>query len=503
MKKYIIILLWLASLPSLTKTYYVSNNGSDSYNGESADSAFETIQHAANTVTAGDSVFVLNGDYQGFDLRGIDGTESNPIVFMANGDNVRITSENPRTDDGINLEGPDWVVIDGFIVIGVPRNGIRLVTAEHITIKNNTCLNNSRGIFTGFVDYVVIENNLCAYSWDEHGIYHSNSGDHPIIRYNICHHNNSCGIHMNGDLSMGGDGMITDAIIEGNIVYENGEAGGSGINCSGVADSKIFNNLLYQNHASGISLYKGGSAYGSYNTKIYNNTIINASDSRWCVNIGDSSTTADTLYNNILINLHSWHGSIAIDEVSLNEFYSDYNIIIDAISRDGDATAISLFEWQELGYDNHSMLADSMDQIFADWGNGDFHLLASSQAVDSGTSAVSAIVTYDLDNISRPYGSRYDIGAYEYNPSGGNFIDEKLQNPCKIIIKQNEVLFENLNPNVTVEIFDLKGILIHKSSVISATNYRYNIENVPGGIYFWHVKNNRGNGIKGKLIIAR
>ncbi|MEJ2306830.1 MAG: hypothetical protein P8Y30_04685, partial [candidate division WOR-3 bacterium] len=138
MKKYIIILLWLASLPSLTKTYYVSNNGSDSYNGESADSAFETIQHAANTVTAGDSVLVLNGDYQGFDLRGIDGTESDPIVFMANGDNVRITSENPRTDDGINLEGPDWVVIDGFIVIGVPRNGIRLVTAEHITIKNNT-----------------------------------------------------------------------------------------------------------------------------------------------------------------------------------------------------------------------------------------------------------------------------------------------------------------------------------------------------------------------------
>jgi len=191
MKKYLVLLLSLSfSFPIFSTTYYVSNNGSDSYNGESVDSSFATLQHAANTVMAGDSVLVLTGDYQGFDLRGVDGTESNPIVFMALGDSVRITDNNPRTNDGINLEGPDWVEINGFTVTGVPRNGIRLVGAEHITIKNNTCLNNSRGIFTGFVEYAVIENNLCAYSWDEHGIYHSNSGDHPIIRFNTCHNNN-------------------------------------------------------------------------------------------------------------------------------------------------------------------------------------------------------------------------------------------------------------------------------------------------------------------------
>jgi len=503
-KKYFVLFLSISiSLPIFAATYYVSNSGNDSYNGESPDSTFVTLQHAANTVTAGDSVLVLPGDYQGFDLRGVDGTENDPIVFKAWGDSVRITDNNPRTDDGINLEGPDWVVIDGFTVIGVPRNGIRLVTAEHITIKNNTCLNNSRGIFTGFVEYVVIENNLCAYSWDEHGIYHSNSGDHPIIRYNICHHNNSCGIHMNGDLNMGGDGLITDAIVEGNIVYENGDAGGSGINCSGVADSKIFNNLLYQNHASGISLYKGGSAQGSYNTKVYNNTIINASDSRWCVNIGDSTTTADTLYNNILINFHSWHGSIAVDEFLLDEFYSDYNIVIDALSRDGDASAISLSEWQASGFDTHSFLADSMHHIFVDWQDGDYHLLPTSQAVDSGTSIVSIVVIDDLDGVSRPYGNEYDIGAYEYNPSGTNIPDETDLNPCKVIIKENYVIFENINPNETIEIFDVRGSSIHKSGIIPITTYRYNIENLPSGVYFWHIKNGQQNIIKGKIILAR
>jgi len=503
MNKYIVALLsLLISIPMFASTYYVSNSGSDSNNGESVDSAFATLQYAANTVIAGDSVLTLPGDYVGFDLRGVDGTESDTIVFMAWGDSVRITSNNPRTNDGINLEGPDWVVIDGFTVIGVTRNGIRLVTAEHITIKNNACLNNSRGILTGFVEYVVIENNLCAYSWDEHGIYHSNSGDHPIIRYNTCHDNNGCGIHMNGDSSMGGDGLITDAIVEGNILYGNGAAGGSGINCDGVAESRIFNNLLYDNHASGISLYKIDAKHGSYNTKVYNNTIINADDGRWCVNIGTDSE-ADTVYNNILIPFHSWRGSISIHDESLTDFYSNYNIVLDRMSIDGGDSRISLSEWQGMGYDTHSMLADSMHHIFVDWENGDYHLLPTSQAVDSGTSIVSVFVTYDLDGVSRPYGNGYDIGAYEYNPSGINIPGRTNQNPCKIVIKENYVIFNSLNPNEQIEIFDVKGILIHKSGIVPATTYRYNIGSLPSGIYFWHINNNQQNIVKGKIILAR
>jgi parallel beta-helix repeat protein len=503
MKKYFIVFLsLLIFFPVFAKTFYVSNNGNNGYNGEFTDSAFATLQYAADIVSEGDSVLVLPGDYQGFDLRGVDGTESNPIVFMALGDSVRITSNNPRTDDGINLESPDWVVIDGFTVTGVPRNGIRLVTAEHITIKNNTCLNNSRGILTGFVEDVVIENNLCAYSWDEHGIYHSNSGDNPIIRYNVCHDNNGCGIHMNGDESMGGDGLITNATVEGNIIYGNGAAGGSGINCDGVANSKIFNNLIYDNHASGISLYRIDASDGSYNTKVYNNTIINAPDGRWCVNIGLSSE-ADSVYNNILITLHSWRGSISVSNESLTGFYSDYNILLDRMSVDGGDSRINLSEWRALGYDNHSMLANSMHHIFADWENGNYHLLPTSQAVDSGTSIVSVFVKNDLDGVSRPFGDEYDIGAYEYNPSGINFPDEKKQNPCKVIIRRDEVVFDSLEPNQIIEIFDIKGSLIHKSNNITSSTYRYNIENLKSGIYFWHVNNNKGNKIKGKIVIAR
>jgi len=56
----------------------------------------------------------------------------------------------------------------------------------------------------------------------EHGIYVGNSGDRPVIRRNVVWGNNANGIHMNGDLSQGGDGIISGAIVEGNIIHDNG-----------------------------------------------------------------------------------------------------------------------------------------------------------------------------------------------------------------------------------------------------------------------------------------
>ena len=289
MKKYILVLYILFVNSLFAVNYFVAPWGNDGYSGLSWDSAFVTLQHAADIVAAGDSVFAESGGYVGFDLR-TGGSASLPVVFIGYGDTTTIITQNNITPDGINIENADWVVIDNFYVVGIQRAGIRVALSEHVVIKNNICSHNGRwGIFMGFADYAVIENNLCMYSQQEHGIYFSNSADHPIIRYNTCHHNNANGIHMNGDESMGGDGLITDATVECNIIYENGVGGGSGINCDGVAESRIFNNLLYLNHASGISLYQIDASAGSYNTKVYNNTIINASDGRWCLNINTGS----------------------------------------------------------------------------------------------------------------------------------------------------------------------------------------------------------------------
>ena len=58
----------------------------------------------------------------------------------------------------------------------------------------------------------------------------------------------------------------------------------------GVQNSRIENNLIYSNHASGISLYQIDGGGSSKNNVVVNNTIYEANDARWALNIQDGST---------------------------------------------------------------------------------------------------------------------------------------------------------------------------------------------------------------------
>lgn len=397
-------------------TWYVSNSGSDLNDGLSPGTAFATIQHAENQCGPGDSVLVANGEYAGFYVN-VSGTAVAPIVFLALGNAVSITSPTSTTD-GINVEGVqnntvDYIEINGFIVNDMPRNGIRLVWANHCIVRNCACDNNfERGIFTGFTDDILIEYNVCSNSIDEHGIYVSNSSDRSILRFNICHHNNRGGIQINADVSAGGDGISTDPLIYGNILFENGNAGGAAINLDGVQGAFIFNNLLYENHASGIALFRQEGGGPSINATVVHNTIVNASNGRWCILIVNGATGAQ-VYNNIIINQHPWRGSIALSADAVSGFNSDYNILVNSMSNQGDGVTMTLSQWQALGYDAHSMLHAPINDIFVNPPAGDYHLKVNAQPIDVGSAAFALGVVTDLDGNTRPTGSQHDIGAYE------------------------------------------------------------------------------------------
>ena len=494
----LIALIISMSFNSYSTNYYVSETGNNSNNGLTPQTAFATLQYAADLVSAGDSVLVLEGNYVGFDIR-TNGAQNSPIVFKAIESNVVIDESNSVTPDGINIENTSWIIIDGFEVMDQPRAGIRAVVSDFITIKNNYCHNNFRwGIFTGFTDDLTLENNTCSYSEDEHGIYVSNSSDRPIIRNNHSFNNNGCGIHMNGDISMGGDGIISDAIVEGNIIHDNGYGGGSAINMDGVQDSEIFNNLIYNNHATGIAMYQIDGGDASKNNKIYNNTIIQPSDGRWNVLITDGSTE-NTLYNNILISHHSFRGSISIDAASTNGFTSDYNILVDRLSNDDGNSNMTFSQWQSLGYDLHSQLTDHEAQIFIDHTNGNYRLLQNSQAVDAGTNLVLPTVFEDLDNISRPQGSGFDIGCYEYNT---------LTSVKEEIIANDFILYQNypnpFNPVTNIElriadfgfvsliVYDVLGneitTLFNEEKPAGIYEIEFDGTGFPSGIYFSQLK---------------
>ena len=224
---------------------------------------------------------------------------------------------------------------------------------------------------------------------------------------------------MNGDVSQGGDGIISNALVENNIIYNNGLAGGSGINCDGVKNSRFQNNLLYNNHASGISLYQTDASGPSVNDTVVNNTILEASDARWCINI-KSGSTGTILQNNILYNYHSWHGSIDLDSASLPGLASDYNIVMDRLTPD-DNTVMTLAVWSaSTGQDTHSLVAVPT-QLFVNTTANDYHLFDTCVAVDRGTSKDAPAT--DIEGTPRPQGKGWDIGAYEAVTGTGQVVN--------------------------------------------------------------------------------
>jgi len=198
-------------------------------------------------------------------------------------------------------------------------------------------------------------------------------------------------------------------VVENNIIFGNGAGGGSGINMDGVQDSIIRNNLLYENHASGISLYRIDGGAPSTGNLVYNNTVVVADDGRWALNIKNAST-GNRVRNNIFYNYHSFRGSISVTADSLSGFSSDHNVVMDRFTLDDGNSVLSLAEWQVATGQDQASLLSTPAALFTDPAV-DFHLREGSPALDSGE-PLTEVMT-DLEGTPRPLGADFDIGAYE------------------------------------------------------------------------------------------
>ena len=409
------LLLLLFCVPCFATTYYVSNTGND-LNSGSQTLPFATIQKAADVAIAGDTVIVKAGTYAGAKFSK-SGTSASPIVFRAEpGAIVNAKGSLNSNNDNLWIRNASYITIDGFEVLSSLRAGIAVQgepTAEThgIVLKNNNCHNNSRwGIFTGYAEGVRVENNITSYSAIEHGIYVSNSSDNPVISGNIAHHNNASGIQINADPALAGDGIISNAVIDSNVIYENGVAGGSAINLASVTFSVIKNNLLYKNHAGGIAGWDDGdgSTFGTHNNKFYNNTIVQPSDGRFVISFLNGSTNNE-VKNNILLHLGT-RGSINVDASSEPGLISDRNAVVNVFSYNDGSSFVNLATWQSRGHDQNSFVSSST-ALFVNSSADDYHLKSGSPAIDYGF--VLSDVTDDLEGKPRPIGASTDLGAYE------------------------------------------------------------------------------------------
>src|SRR5258706_9159139 len=217
--KAVVISLCLFASAASAATYHVSTSGDDAAAGSDA-APWRTIQHAANVATPGDTVVVEPGTYVGFSVSTI-ASAAAPLAFVANGA-VTIDGAATSDQDAILIDGGSYVSVEGFTVVHAARAGIAALSCDHITVRGNHVDQSGKwGVFAGFCEDFVVEGNELSRSGTQHGVYSSNSADRPVIRGNTIWGNAQCGIHLNGDISQGGDGVISGAVIEGNIIRDN------------------------------------------------------------------------------------------------------------------------------------------------------------------------------------------------------------------------------------------------------------------------------------------
>jgi hypothetical protein len=256
--------------------------------------------------------------------------------------------------------------------------------------------------------HILIENSEFAYN----GIYTDRRDgftihgyvDNFIFRNNDVHHN---GYALGWDSSYSGNTpeYMRNFIMEENKIHDQRDYV---LQFSSQQNLIIRNNIFYNNPGNVIQIltphnYDGYMDEDSYNVRIYNNVLYNNSGTAF--NLGATQVHDVYIRNNIVMDNNGY----VLEDSDADDLYMSNNIYHN--SNGGfrrNRVIFTLSEWLVSGYDENSL---SSDPLFVDAENFDFNLQSASSAIDNG---VEVVVGFDFDGVSRPQGSAWDIGAYEY-----------------------------------------------------------------------------------------
>ena len=394
--------------------YYVAPEGSDSNDG-SIDRPWATIQHAVNNTGPGDTVYLREGTYvQGASIRGDRGQggadgqfwtlagypgekaviKDNSIkIYMTEYVRVKgLTFENGSV--GLNSYIKDgWTfpshteILDNKITGPQLRYNMIGVIGDDNLVEGNTI------IVTGGGDSL------------DHGIYVM-SGSRNIIRNNYISGPRGFGIHIYDEVKQGRSGQIGDVVVEDNVITGSALSGGiivaTGSSGSPLAKNiMIRNNIIYSNGIKGIEVRSNSKDVYIYNNTLYRNGEEDGDGIRIAVCCGSSGFIDGVMMKNNIVdtgNSTGYHVNVGTSASVVSNLVLENNLYWPGPP---DLKSIS----------DTSPVAG--DPLFVDPAGADFHLRSGSAAIDKGLSLTD--VPTDRDGISRPQGSAYDIGAYEYH----------------------------------------------------------------------------------------
>ena len=424
-------------------TYYVSPSSSDSYDGLSLDFAWASIQHAADTVEAGDTVLVQSGTYTENVIETTSGTADNRIIYQGV-DNPII---NAGSGTGFKIEG-DYVTVTGF-TFKKANKGVWVYGADHVTVTNNIMddFSCSVGIYeSGTVYYLEITHNTVnsvSHAIDLNGdLWHSNISHNAIHssstgagtlycwtgwRHYVDFIGNTIRGGRNGFGGLSGDHChIADNNISG--YYHNG------LNLHGDQYCTVENNWVGAPHPDNPNpngIYIDGTTTKSFGN-IYRNNI--------AIDTGSRAFTPCNAYNAIVLNQEcsdSWIGVQVLTAV-----YKDYSL------------QSGKWAFKNLTVNNVDTYAFKIENIFSDSTDyGHYKLIDSNLAgnpsySDIGFNTIQLPVTLWIVNTKL---ADNDIAFYESPTSHAEnyyYLDVKVEDENGNPVEGAIVTVENIdNPS--------------------------------------------------------
>lgn len=420
---------------------------------------------------------------------------ANPTILKGD-DDTRIITIRSATVDGFTItNGGGKTAVEGpFFEANNYNGGGVFLTGG--TIQNCIIRNNLTGIFTnsrsqsfgggiatnaGNIRSCLIEDNINIYS-GAGGVWVSTGSADAVIDNCVIRNNTA-----DPQTTLGGGGIgaygtkitITNSKVYGNSIVGKVYTQGGGIYAQNT-DLTLANCLFYNN--SGASSVLVGA-----NSKLYNNTIVN--------NIGYTymySRTAGqpfNLTNNIIWNNKDQalqplglYGEGNSDKVELFNNYIDFSqtypnlASIDSVKTATDTTVtitphngnVLLLESVENApkfvLPSSFIGASSSPEQTTELQNANFNLLEGSPCIDMGKTI--AEVTNDIDGTSRPLGSAYETGAYEFDPTlSSNPILEENKITYRLISYQNGIVIQGISGVEKVSVYSVNGMLIYNKPV--------------------------------------
>ena len=429
--------------PVVSGAFYVATNGNDANPGTESQ-PWRTIQKAANTLKAGQTVYVKQGTYKEQITVQNSGSADKWITFSsypgqtATIDGTGISMGNPVDGGLFQIYGKSYIKVTGFKIINSGYAGF-YVTKYGTTPSSNIIFSNNyleRTWAAAIIMMGLASTPATNFIVDGNTLVQSHYSDDAAAHEGISIGGNLEGFEVKNNVirdSLHGAIDAKDGARNGKIyrntctrttyscVYVDGYTGGA-------SNIDIFENVVHDMKSQNVDDVGSGFNIASeqggivekiniYNNLAYNNPGI-ALIIPWYSTgtVRDIKITSNTFYNNGIG--YQYRGGIALDYDKATGVVVRNNILSQNNQYQISSKDTAIIENNFIdGFRGYSTETRGTNYIegnpqFINPANPDFHLKSISPAIDKGSSI--SIVNVDFDGKSRPSGSGYDIGAYEY-----------------------------------------------------------------------------------------